>query len=136
MCVISLQMCVALRYFATGANYLDIADAHGVSKSSVCRAVRDVSEFFRFNLKEFVHWPDTEMEKLCKAVPFYTKTKKPRCFGLIDGTHVPIACPRGIVNDENQFYCYKGYYSINTMVSSQSQSINSLSLWFLIASQF
>ena len=61
-------------------------------------------------------WLDTETEKNINAKPWYTKTKKPKLFGLIDGTHVPIACPRGVTQDENQYYCYKGYYSINAMV--------------------
>ena len=112
------QFCVALRYFATGADYLAIGDCHGVSKPTVCRAVRDVSNFFHKNLTDYVHWPDHVTEKTNKSVVFYRERKqKPGCFGLIDGTHVPICCPRGMGVDENQYYCYKGYYSINTMVS-------------------
>ena len=111
-----LQVCVALRYFATGANYLLIADCHGVSKSSVTRAVKAISEYFREHMLEYVQWPRTEMEKHCMSLPFFNKTKKPRCFGLVDGTHIAIHCPKGIHQDENQYYCYKGYYSINAMV--------------------
>lgn len=84
----------------------------------VCKAVQHVSDFFHDHLDNYVHWPDTKTEKTIKALPFYKKTKKPRCFGLVDGTHIPIGCPQGLVLDEHQYYCYKGYYSINTMVSS------------------
>ena len=111
-------MCVALRYFATGANYSLIADAHGVSRSSVTRAVQRLSNYFHRNLPQYVHWPDSTTDKTNKAVLFFREKKKPGVFGLVDGTHIAITCPRGVTNDENQYFCYKGYYSINTMVSS------------------
>ena len=96
-----------------------IGDCHGVSKTTVCRSVKAVSEYFRRNLSEYVHWPDSPTEKNNKAVVFFRERKqKPGVFGLIDGTHVPISCPPGLLKDENQYYCYKGYYSINTMVST------------------
>ena len=111
------QFCIALRYFATGSLYSTIADSHGVSRSSVCRAVKSVSDFFHKNLTDYVNWPDSQYEKNNQAVLFYRQSRKPGCFGLIDGTHIPIECPKGADSDENQYYCYKGYYSINTMVS-------------------
>ena len=107
---------MALRYFATGSMYLTIADCHGVSKTTVCRAVQDVSDFFHDHLSDYVHWPDSLTEKQNKAFQFYREKRKPFCFGLVDGTHIPISCPQGLTQDENQFYCYKGYYSINAMV--------------------
>ena len=113
-------MCIAIRYFATGANYTCIADVHGVSKSSVTRAVKALREYFRQHLTEYVEWPKTNLDKQCKSAAFYRKTKKPQCFGLVDGTHIPISCPRGLGKDENQYFCYKGYYSINAMVGSLS----------------
>ena len=111
-------MLIAIRYFATGASYTVIGDVHGVSKTSVHRAVKAISEYFRQHLQEYVEWPKTDVDRLCKSMAFYKKGKKPQCFGLVDGTHIPISCPRGINNDENQYYCYKGYYSINAMVCS------------------
>ena len=109
------QFCIALRYFATGSKYIDIADVHGVSRSTVCRAVKSVSDFFHHNLSRYVCWPDKTSEKANIAYKWYKKTKKPKVFGLVDGTHIPLACPRGFTRDE--YYCYKGYYSINAMVS-------------------
>lgn len=106
----------ALRYFGTGASYLTIADCHGVSKSVVCKAVQSVSDYFHNHIENYVRWPDSKTEKTIKALPFFLKTRKPRCFGLVDGTHIPIGCPKGLVVDENQYFCYKGYYSINAMV--------------------
>ena len=128
-CHLHFQFCAALRYFATGANYLLIADCHGISKSTVCRAVKDVSEYFRRHISEYVKWPDTELEKTRNAVPFLKETKMPRCFGLVDGTHVAIGCPRGLTEDENQYFCYKGYYSINTMVCTLTFTIFKLFLF-------
>ena len=93
-----------------------IGDCHGVSKAIVCRSVQQVSNYFREHISEYVQWPDRESDKNGKAMPLFQETKKPKCFGLIDGTHIPIACPRGLTSDENQYFCYKGYYSINTMV--------------------
>ena len=112
---ILFQFCIALRYFATGAYYTPIGDCHGVSKSTVTLAVKKVSDYFHDHLSQYVEWPDSTTEENNNSVVFKEK-KKPGCFGLVDGTHVPILCPRGITTDENQYYCYKGYYSINTMV--------------------
>lgn len=114
------QFCIALRYFATGSNYMDIADVHGVSRSTVCRAVKSVSDFFHRNLSRYVKWPDKTTDKANIAYKWYRKTRKPKVFGLVDGTHIPIACPRGFTRDENQYFCYKGYYSINAMVSTKN----------------
>ena len=99
-----------------GANYTLIGECHGISKSTVCRAMRDISEYFRLHITEYVKWPDSEVEKNRNAVAFLKDGKKPRCFGLIDGTHVPIGCLRGLTEDDNQYFYYKGYYSINAMV--------------------
>jgi len=88
--------------------------------------VKQVSDYFHHHLTDYVHWPHTVTEKNNKAMPFYQETKKPKCFGMVDGTHIAISCPQGIDQDENQYYCYKGYYSINTMVSTVSLHYNIL----------
>ena len=82
---IFFQFCIALRYFATGASYATIGDCHGVSKTTVHRCVKAVSEYFRRNLTDYVSWPDRLTEKNNKAYIFYCERKqKPGCFGLID----------------------------------------------------
>ena len=44
-----LQVCLALRYFATGGNYTLIADFQGVTRGLVSKAVYEVSSFLYAN---------------------------------------------------------------------------------------
>ena len=86
-----------------------------MSKALVSRAVRDVSDYFYENQKEYIRWPETFREKMEIAKKFsaHKNQKTPQVIGCVDGTHIPIISPK--VNES----CYvnrKGYHSINTTV--------------------
>ena len=51
------QVCLALRFFASGSMYTDIGDAHGVHKSTVCRTVRDISDYLTAVHERYIRWP-------------------------------------------------------------------------------
>lgn len=108
------QMCVALRYFATGGNYRSIGDHHGVSKSSVSRIVDEVVQFLISLSREIIKWPRTLDEQMANAQLFYRKYGKPCTIGVIDGTHISIIRPTP--DRENAFFNRKMYHSLNVLV--------------------
>lgn len=110
-----LQMCLALRYFATGANYSVIGDFQGVSKSTVCNCVREVSSYFMDHVNDYVIFPRTLQQREDKANEFAELyDDKPFVMGCIDGTHIAIIRP---VEEEPTFINRKNYASLNVMVS-------------------
>uniref|UniRef100_A0A667ZBL6 DDE Tnp4 domain-containing protein n=1 Tax=Myripristis murdjan TaxID=586833 RepID=A0A667ZBL6_9TELE len=93
----SLQVCLALRYFATGSFQNLVGDSIQVHKST------------RFN--EYVKFPTQQQnvtrQKLHQIAGF------PDLLGCVDGTHVRIKGPK---SNENDFVNRKGYHSINTQI--------------------
>lgn len=125
-------MCLALRYFATGANYSIIGDFQGVHKSSVSHCVREVATFLYVRQQEYIHFPLTPEEKYRTAQRYFESFgQKPLCLGCMDGTHIPIIRPR---LNEDRFVNRKNYHSINTMVSklTRTQHINKHVIYLLL----
>ena len=109
-------MCLALRYLATGANYSVIGDTQGVHKSTVCRAVHEVVDFFCANQASFIKWPANFSERCGISGDFYELYRKvPGVLGCIDGTHIGIIGPKG---NQRGFLNRKGYHSLNVMVAT------------------
>lgn len=109
-----MQFCAAVRYFATGAFYSAIGDTQGVHKSSVCRAVIDVSDFLYANSEEFIRFPYREEFPLY-AQDFAAMYGFPCIVGCVDGTHVAIQAP--YTEADKPYVNRKGYHSINVQVS-------------------
>lgn len=59
-----------------------------------------------------IKFPSTEEEWTEIATGFWNQWQFYNCFGAIDGTHVPILCPRAYTQD---YYNYKLFYSINVL---------------------
>ena len=83
------QFCLALRFYATGSFYSAIGDTKGVHKSSVSRAVRDVSNFLTSIHQRHVKFPKRE-EFVGKAEEFARIYGFSCVIGCMDGTHVAI----------------------------------------------
>ena len=62
----------------------------------------------------YIHLPKNEGEMRQKVAEFESK------FGCIDGTHVPIICPK---DDPQDYYCYKSFHSLN--VQAVCRPVNS-----------
>jgi len=72
-----LCVLVTLQFLATGAHYVVIGDVHGLSASSVCRAVRQVVRFFaRLGQQRTAMRADSQR---CKS-EFYTIADKMMSF--------------------------------------------------------
>jgi hypothetical protein len=108
------QVCVALRFLATGAPYSVIADAHGVSKATVSRCVTSVVDGVNtLMFHDLVAFPIEPEELRSIAVKFYREGGIPSVIGCVDGTHIAISRPTA---NEKAFVNRHGYHSINAMV--------------------
>ncbi|XP_039299968.1 putative nuclease HARBI1 [Nilaparvata lugens] len=106
-----MQLCIALHWLGNGGQYHCIADAHGVSKASVCRSIRSVVE--AVNVTLFTKVVDFPQEVATSCAAFYDVAGFPQVIGCIDGTLIPIDAPP---EDEPAFVDRKGNHSINCMV--------------------
>ena len=114
------KVLIALKFFATGNSFRQIAETIGATKSSVSRSIREVSATLCSHSKEFIKFP-TEIDEI-KTIKkkFYDIAHFPEVIGAIDGTHIPILKPS--TND----YIYinrKGYASINCQIVVDSDLV-------------
>ncbi|XP_032238952.1 putative nuclease HARBI1 [Nematostella vectensis] len=115
----TLQVLVALRYFASG-NFLEvIGDTFGLPKSTVSRCITDVSKALVANKEEFIAWPSDEEKRQIKEA-FFAKKGFPGVIGCIDGTHVRI---QGPPRNENDFVNWKGFHSINVQAICDNKGL-------------
>ena len=86
---VSLQACVAMRFFAQGWYLATIGDIHHVSKSTACLVLDSVAKTLSEKLPEYQGFPDFQKVK----ADFFHYGKLPKVIGCIDGTHVEIKKP-------------------------------------------
>ena len=99
----TLQVLVALRFFASGSFLQIIGDTVGLPKSTVSKALVSKKE-------EFINFPTEPAEVQDVKRGFYEKGGFPGVVGCIDGTHVRIQAPN---KNENDYVNRKGFHSIN-----------------------
>ena len=106
----TVQVLVALRFFASGSFLQVIGDTVGLPKSTVCRIIRDVSSALIQKRNEFIRWPTTAAEIQRAKEGFFRKGGFPGVIGCVDGTHVRVQGPS---QNEADYVNRKGYHSIN-----------------------
>ena len=90
------QLLIALRFYASG-NFLQvIGDTVGVDKSTVSRAVHDVSQLLSTKQNMFIKWPTTAAVINENKNVFYRRRRFPGIIGCIDGTQIRIIAPSNI----------------------------------------
>lgn len=105
---------MALRYYATGSFYSALGDTQGIHKSTLCRAVGDVTNFLYDIAPRYIKFPTVE-EHALYAQDFAALYGFPCVIGVLDGTHVAIQSPTGY---DRPFVNRKGYHSMNVLVSA------------------
>lgn len=105
----SLQIMIALRFYATGSFQEVVGDIFGVSKATVCMCIRRVSQVLSNSLNGVVSFEDQRGADATKR-QFFDRFGMPGVIGCVDGTHVRIVCPSQY---EGVYVCRKGYHSIN-----------------------
>lgn len=107
-----MQLLVALHFIGNGAQYHGIGDMHGISKSTVCRCVRRVSEAIVDRLMgKHVKWPENNVNSI--ALEFKSFANFPHVAGVVDGSLIPMDAPS---ENEPSYVDRKGNHSINAMV--------------------
>ena len=112
----SLQILIAIRYFATGSFQQGNADIHGVHRTTVCKVIHKVAGAICGKAYLFIKFPREQREKQTVKEQFYNMSNFPNILGAIDGTLVPITSPSV---DEPIFVCRKGYHAINVQAICQ-----------------
>jgi len=87
------QLLLCLRYYATGSMYITVGDFSGVSKASVSRVIKRVTNAIANLRPHHIHMPNTEEEFKEAALQFFNIARFPKVIGTIDCTHVKIASP-------------------------------------------
>ena len=102
----TLQVLVALRFFASGSFLQVISDTVGLPKSSVLRVVSNASLALATKQREFISWPSPlEIQEVKRG--FYDKGGFPGVIGCLDGTHVRIQAPSA---NESDYVDRKGFF--------------------------
>ena len=86
---VSLQIMIALRYYASGSYMNVIGDAYGVSKMSVSRCINIVSKCIANNIKNYIKFHMSVRERQV-MYDFYDIKEFPLVLGAVDGTLIPI----------------------------------------------
>ncbi|MCL4154174.1 UNVERIFIED_CONTAM: hypothetical protein GTU68_060049 [Idotea baltica] len=107
---VPLQVCLALRYYATGIFQREAGDLSGVSRMTASRVIHDVSEALCREIRRFIKFPNSPQQLRNVAHSFYLLRRIPNVCGAIDGSHIAIKRPT--VN-EHVYVNRKGFHSIN-----------------------
>lgn len=125
----NMQLAIALRFYATGAFQNLVGDQSNVSKSSVCRIVKRVSECIaRHLLPEFIKMPeDNEINQV--KMDFFGICGFPGVIACIDCTHVKIQSPGG--ENAELYRNRKTYFSLNVQAACTAnlKVVNLVARW-------
>ncbi|WAR29809.1 HARB1-like protein [Mya arenaria] len=118
-----LTVLCCLQFFATGAHHIVIAQAHGVSRSAVGKAIHAVSVILAGLLNRYVKFPTgLEIESVKRKfysvavfdkICIFSIQGLPNVVGAVDGTHVKIQAPP---DNEADYVNRKGYHSLNVQI--------------------
>ena len=105
-----LKLAIALRYFASGSNYRNIAFTFRVAHNTISGIVKEVAQAivdeYREEVFEFPNTPDKWREV---ARRFGSRWDFHHVCGALDGKHIAIRAPS---NSGTVFHNYKGFFSL------------------------
>ncbi|XP_071843463.1 putative nuclease HARBI1 [Apostichopus japonicus] len=125
-----LQICIALRFYATGTVHTGHGDHHGVSKASACRIVRRVSSHLIRMKGDVIRFPTTPQEVMATQRGFSDVAGFPRIVSAVDCTHVLLKGSR-LGEDAYVYINRKRVKSINVqlMCNSRYKITNVVARW-------
>ena len=121
-----LQLCIALRFYASGSFLEVIGDTANVHKSTVSRVVNSVTSVLCRRLDKFVCFPDN-LQQL--KADFFELAGMPGIVGAVDGTHVRIQAPSG---DQEYLYVNRRNITASTLklsVTAKNRILDVVADW-------
>ena len=109
----SIQVLVALRFYASGTFQNVIADTFGLNQSTVSRILNSVTDRLMHKARFEIKMPSSVEEKATIKVEFGVISNFPTEIGTIDGSHIPI---KGPSENEEIFINRKSFHSLNIQV--------------------
>jgi hypothetical protein len=121
------SLLAALRFFSSGHFYYSLADCQGMflicfvnvdlcflglSKMTICNAVKEVTSVINVGLSHYVGWPTTQEERDRIPIDFHRVAELDNICGVVDGTHIRIEAP---AVDEAQYVNRHHQHSLNVM---------------------
>ncbi|VDI74702.1 Hypothetical predicted protein [Mytilus galloprovincialis] len=113
------QVCIALRFYASGSFLQVIGDTMGYDKATVSRAVNDVTNALLDVKDNFIQWPKDINSKNRMKCGFQRPMNFPNVLGCIDCTHIKIQGPS---EDEAAFVNRKEFHSVNVQAVCDYES--------------
>ena len=125
---VSLQICLALRFYASGCFQSVLADSHGVGINSVSRSIHSVSAELTRSIGDYIKFPETQALITSTKQGFHAIGGFPNVIGAVDGTFVPIIAPSV---DEHLYVTRKGFHAINVqgICDSNNMFLNLVVRW-------
>ena len=112
---VETQVGITLYYLSDEGRYRKVANAFGVSKSSISVTVRRVCVAITdFLGPRYICAPTSEKDVNELVRNFYDFHGFPQCIGAIDGSHIPIKEPNENASD---YINRKGYTSLNVQAT-------------------
>ena len=108
----TLQICIALNFYATGSFQSEIAAIINVDQSTACRSIWRVTKALIENRGNMIRFP-LNLENIKRE--FFEIAGLPRIVGAVDGTHVEIQRPPSNQYPDEYINRY-GTHSINVQV--------------------
>lgn len=128
------KLLVALRFYAVGCFSEPLSDMFGVSKSTACAVVAEVSYLISYHMKErFINMPSNRRSIVEAKAKFHRFANFPLVVGAVDGTNIKIESFGG--ETAELYRNRKGYFSINCqIVTSADVSIQRSSIISILPS--
>ena len=125
---VSLQIMVALRFFATGSFQAVVGDIHNISRQSVSYVLSDVIECLVRVANTYIFMPTNQgaLNEIKRG--FHEIEGFPNAIDAIDGTHIKI---KAQTTDEHLYVNRKYFHSINVQCQcySKQKFLNIVAKW-------
>lgn len=123
-----IQVCVALRFYATGSFQSACADLAGISQPTASRIIKRVTRALLKHVQQWIIFPDQKEADRQKS-KFYNIGGFPNVVGCLDATHIRIQAPR---NNEHEYLNRKNYHSLNVQVKRFNIFVGVLKAFFFL----